>query len=67
MRRAPSDFVDHSFSDRRSDPSTSAALDYDHHFESRFRFTPVDHLPNPDRWQPPPAQTRSSKHHVNVR
>lgn len=67
-RRISSDFVDHSFSDRRYDQSNSAALDYDHNFEARFRFTPLERLPNPERWQPPPpAHTRSSKHHVNVR
>ncbi len=67
MRRASSDFVDHSYSDRRYEQSHSAALDYDHHFESRFRFTPLEHLPVPDRWHPPPTNTRSSKQHVNVR
>lgn len=67
MRRTSSDFVDQSYSDRRYDQSTNAALDYDHHFEARFRFTPVEHLPNPERWQPSSTHTRSSKHHVNVR
>ncbi|CAF4655327.1 unnamed protein product [Rotaria sp. Silwood1] len=67
IRRASSDFVDHSYSDRRYDQSNIAALDYDHHFEARFRFTPLEYLPIPERWQPPSAHTRSSKHHVNVR
>ncbi|CAF3670367.1 unnamed protein product [Rotaria sordida] len=66
IRRIPSDFVDHSYSDRRYDQSNSAALDYDHHFEARFRFTPLEYLPIPERWQPPPAHTRSSRHHINV-
>ena len=67
MRRASSDFVDHSYSDRRSDELNSAALAYDHQFEARFRFTPLDHLPLPDRWCPPPTHTRSAKQHVNIR
>jgi hypothetical protein len=62
-----SDFVDHSLGERRYDQTNSATLDYDHHFESRFHFTPLEHLPIPERWQPPPPHTRSSKQHVNVR
>jgi len=66
--RRLSDFIDHSQVDRRSDPSsTPGALAYDYNFEARFRFTPIQDLPSPKPWQPPPVHARSSKQHLNVR
>ena len=58
VRRPSSDFVDH---------SGNGALMYDHHFESRFRFTPVEYLPTPDQWHPPAAHSKSTRQHLNVR
>ncbi len=58
VRRPPppplSEFVDNVPAERRPDQSNSAALDYDHEFESRFRFTPIENLPPPQEWKPPP-------------
>ena len=65
-RVSSSDFVDHPYIDRRSDQFHTAALAYDQNFETRFRFTPIEYLPAPERWQPPPVHSRSSKHHLNV-
>ena len=45
--------ADHIPSERRHDQSNTAALDYDHSFENRFQFTPIEHLPAPGQWQPP--------------
>lgn len=67
IRRTSSDFVEQPYVDRRNDHYNDGALDYDHNFESRFRFTPIDHLPLPERWNPPSTHTRSSRQHVNVR
>ncbi len=30
-------------------------------FENRFRFTPIEHLPPPEPWKPPPAQPLQTK------
>ena len=40
---------------------------YDHYFESRFHFTPLEYLPNPDRWFPPSIHSKSSKPQLNLR
>ncbi len=63
VRRPPasvSDFVDNTPAERQPDQSNTAALMYDHSFENRFRFTPIEHLPAPDQWKPQP-QLKSSK------
>jgi hypothetical protein len=59
-----SDFIDHSPAERRSDQRNTAALNYDHDFENRFRFTPIENLPPPETWKQP-SQSKSSKN-VNV-
>lgn len=60
VRRPPppsplADFVDNVPAERLHDQSNTAALDYDHEFESRFRFTPIENLPPPEAWKPPPV------------
>jgi hypothetical protein len=55
IRRPPSassDFIDITPAERR----------YDHEFEARFRFTPLENLPSSEAWQPQPSQNKSSKH-----
>jgi hypothetical protein len=50
-----SDFADSKPAERRHDPmNTGGALIYDHDFENRFRFTPIENLPPPQPWKPPP-------------
>jgi hypothetical protein len=39
--------------------NTGAALIYDHDFENRFRFTPIENLPPPQPWKPPPPTLES--------
>ncbi len=56
-----SDFVDNPPAERRPDQSNTAALEYDHDFENRFRFTPIENLPPPESWRPQPLEAKSSK------
>lgn len=41
-----------------TDSTKSAARDYDHDFERRFRFTAIEHLPVPKPWTPPVATAK---------
>lgn len=55
-----SDFIDNTPPERRHNQYSPGALVYDHDFENRFRFAPIENLPPPDPWKQPPA--RPSKH-----
>lgn len=56
----PSAFVDTTPAEHRPDQWNKAALDYDHEFEKRFRFNPIENLPPPGVWHPA-SQSKSTK------
>ncbi len=69
VRRPPptlSDSVDTMPANHRSDQSNTGALDYDHDFENRFRFTPIENLPPPEPWKPQPVLQTKPLKNVNA-
>lgn len=40
--------------------SDTSDVNYDRDFEKRFKFTPIENLPPPKPWNPPPKTTKNA-------